>query len=174
MIKGLKINFLLKLYQHMKSNLPQCILIIAIIALLNFKTTPVNAQDQMSAVRATVDKLFDGMRAGDSLMLQSVFTKDCALTSISKNEADSLVVRTSSIQGFIKAVGTPHKEKWDEKIYDVKVSIDEPMAIVWAPYKFHLGEKFSHCGVNVFTLLHTKTGWKITGITDTRRKEACP
>ncbi|KAA0990213.1 nuclear transport factor 2 family protein [Dyadobacter aurulentus] len=158
----------------MKSNLLQCILAISVSALLNFKSTPANAQDQTSEVRATIDKLFDGMRAGDSLMLQSVFAKDCALTSISKNEADSLIVRTSGIQGFIKAVGTPHKDKWDEKIYDVKVSIDEPMAIVWAPYKFHLGDKFSHCGVNVFTLLHSKTGWKITGITDTRRKEACP
>ncbi|WP_229206832.1 nuclear transport factor 2 family protein [Dyadobacter crusticola] len=142
--------------------------------LLLLTTLDVNAQDKTAEVRAVVDKMFDAMRTGDSLSLKSVVTADCALTSFSKNKADSVIVHTSSMQGFIKAVGTPHKEKWDEKIYDVKVSIDEPMAIVWAPYQFYLGETFSHCGVNVFTLTHTKTGWKINAITDTRRKENCP
>jgi hypothetical protein len=145
-----------------------------IAAVFTFVSIAANAQDQAAKARAVVDKMFDAMRAGDSLAFRSVVTKDCALISFSINAADSVIVHTSSIQGFIKAVGTPHKEKWDEKIYDVKVTIDEPMAIVWAPYKFYLGENFSHCGVNVFTLIHTKAGWKISGITDTRRKENCP
>jgi hypothetical protein len=125
-------------------------------------------------IMSTVNLLFDGMRAGDSTMLRKAFLPACTLTSISKNAADSVVVRKSDIAGFIKAVGTPHQEKWDEKIYNVKISVDGPMAIVWAPYKFHLGEKFSHCGVNVFTLIQTKAGWKISEITDTRRKDVCP
>ena len=107
-------------------------------------------------------------------MLRKAVLPNCTLTTISKNSADSLVMHNSDIAGFIKAVGTPHNEKWDEQIYNVKISVDLPMAIVWAPYKFYLGEKFSHCGVNVFTLVETKAGWKIRGITDTRRKEPCP
>lgn len=121
-----------------------------------------------------VDKLFDGMRNGDSTAVRSVFTKQCTLTSISKNAADSTVAHKGTVDSFVKAVGTPHKDKWDERIYEVKVSIDGPMAVVWAPYKFYLGDKFSHCGVNVFNLIKTNTGWKINDITDTRRKDACP
>lgn len=121
-----------------------------------------------------VDMLFDGMRAGDSTMLRKAFLPSCTLISISKNAADSLVMHNSDMTGFIKAVGTPHRDKWDEQIYNVKISVDGPMAIVWAPYKFYLGEKFSHCGVNVFTLVETKAGWKISNITDTRRKDVCP
>ncbi|MDR6807663.1 hypothetical protein J2Y45_004863 [Dyadobacter sp. BE34] len=124
--------------------------------------------------RQVVDKLFTGMRTGDSTAVRSVFTKTAALTSISKNAADSVITHKGSVDGFVKAVGTPHKEQWDERIYDVKVSIDGPMAVVWAPYKFYLGDKFSHCGVNVFNLIKTNTGWKINDITDTRRKDACP
>lgn len=127
-----------------------------------------------ASARATVDKLFTGMRTGDSTAVRSVFTKTAALTSISKNAADSVVTHKGSVDGFVKAVGTPHKEQWDERIYDVKVSVDGPMAVVWAPYKFYLGDKFSHCGVNVFNLIKTNTGWKINDITDTRRKDACP
>ncbi|MEO6286408.1 MAG: nuclear transport factor 2 family protein [Dyadobacter sp.] len=137
-------------------------------------TTGTYAQEASASVRQVVDRLFEGMKMGDSTKLRSVFTNECSLTSISKNSADSVVIHKSAIGGFIKAVGTPHKEVWNETIYDVKISIDGPMAIAWAPYKFHLGEKFSHCGVNVITLIQTKTGWKINDITDTRRKEACP
>jgi hypothetical protein len=124
--------------------------------------------------RQVVDKLFTGMRNSDSTAVRSVFTKQCTLTSISKNAADSTVVHKGTVDSFVKAVGMPHKDQWDERIYDVKVVVDGPMAVVWAPYKFYLGEKFSHCGVNVFNLIKTGTGWKINDITDTRRKDACP
>ncbi|MHA4737618.1 nuclear transport factor 2 family protein [Dyadobacter sp. MSC1_007] len=133
----------------------------------------IHAADDPATVRQVVDRLFDGMRAGDSTMVRSVFTAQCEMTSVSVNARDSVLTHKGSIAAFVKAVGAPHAEKWDERIYDVKVSIDGPMAIVWAPYKFYLGEKFSHCGVNVFTLIQTKTGWKINGITDTRRKDNC-
>ena len=133
-----------------------------------------SATPDAAAARETVDKLFTGMRNGDSTAVRSVFTKTAALTSISKNAADSTITHKGSVDGFVKAVGTPHKDRWDERIYDVRVSIDGPMAVVWAPYKFYLGDKFSHCGVNVFNLIKTNAGWKINDITDTRRKDACP
>jgi hypothetical protein len=78
------------------------------------------------------------------------------------------------VSNFVTAVGKTHPEKWDERIYDVKISADGPMAVVWAPYKFYRGEIFSHCGVNVFTMIKTRQGWKINAITDTRRKTGCP
>jgi hypothetical protein len=134
----------------------------------------VNAQTKEAEVRATVNRLFDGMRAGDSAMVRSAFLTGAFMGSLSKNPKDSLVIHhENSIDGFLKAVGTPHNEKWDERIYDVKISIDDPMAIVWAPYKFYRGETFSHCGVNVFTMVKTAVGWKIREITDTRRKQDC-
>jgi hypothetical protein len=48
------------------------------------------------------------------------------------------------------------------------------MAQVWAPYDFHLDGKFSHCGVDMFTLVQGKDGWRIAAIAYTGRKDACP
>lgn len=157
----------------MKKTVYTCLASLA-FALLLFQPADVFCQKYDPEILGTVEMLFDGMRAGDSSMLRKAFLPTCTLTSISKNAKDSLVTHQSDIAGFIKAVGTPHNEKWDERIYDIKISVDGPMAIVWAPYKFYLGDKFSHCGVNVFTLLQTNAGWKISDITDTRRKDACP
>ena len=137
----------------------------------------ISAQAQTSAleIRKTVDKLFEGMKSGDSAIVRSVFMKVNSFSTISKNAKDSVIVKSDGdAEGFIRAVGTPHKEVWDERIYNVKITTDGPMAIVWAPYKFYRGETFSHCGVNVFTLIQTANGWKIKEITDTRRKEDCP
>ncbi|WP_221389873.1 nuclear transport factor 2 family protein [Dyadobacter sp. NIV53] len=149
--------------------------ILVLTLIFNLSHQTLLAQKQDSKIRAVVDKLFDGMKAGDSAMIRSVFMNDNAFSTISKNSRDSVTVRSDgNADGFIKAVGTPHNEIWDERIYNVKISVDGPMAIVWAPYKFYRGETFSHCGVNVFTMIETTTGWKIREITDTRRKTDCP
>ncbi|MCF0057727.1 nuclear transport factor 2 family protein [Dyadobacter sp. CY356] len=143
------------------------------VVVLIFSKQIVKAQSQDAAVRASVDKLFDGMRSGDSSTVRSVFIPQSTLTSVSTNAKDSVMTHVSKTDDFVAAIGKPHTEKWDERIYDVKISVDGPMAIVWAPYKFYRGDTFSHCGVNVFTMIKTKNGWKINTITDTRRKTNC-
>ena len=131
------------------------------------------AQPDTRDVRATVDQLFTGMRTGDSSLVSQSFTTDATLQSVSTAPDGKTKIGKDTIASFVKAVGAPHQEVWDERIYDLKIQVDGPMATVWAPYKFYLGEKFSHCGVNAFTLIKTQSGWKIASITDTRRKDEC-
>ena len=138
--------------------------------LLTFRA---HAQPDTVQVRETVDQLFAGMRTGDSSLVSQSFTTDATLQSVSLTSDGRIRVGKDAIGGFVKAVGTPHKEIWDERIYDLQIQVDGPMATVWAPYKFYVGENFSHCGVNAFTLIKTEKGWKIASITDTRRKDEC-
>jgi hypothetical protein len=51
--------------------------------------------------------------------------------------------------------------------------VDGPLATAWMDYTFHVGERFSHCGVNAFQLFRSDDGWQIIQIADTRRSE-CP
>jgi hypothetical protein len=60
--------------------------------------------------------------------------------------------------------------KFQEKILSYNIQIDGAMAQVWAPYEFYLNEKFSHSGVNAFTLFKEKDEWKIIYLIDTRRR----
>jgi len=134
----------------------------------------VSAQIEDSAVINVVNKMFTGMRKGDSSMIRSTFLNCAFMSSFSSNAQDSLIIRfEKSIDSFLKGIGTSHNEIWDERIDDVKILRDGPMAVVWAPYKFYLGDRLSHCGTNVFTLVKTKSGWKIREITDTGRKDNC-
>ena len=124
------------------------------------------------AVMRTVKRLFDGMRAGDSAMVRSAFDSNPRLvTTMVRNGVP--VLTTGSVDDFVRAVGTPHTEAWDERISGEIVQIDGPLATVWMRYSFYAGSKFSHCGVNAFELFRRPDGWRITSIADTRRRDRC-
>jgi len=130
-------------------------------------------QTATDAVKQTINSLFDGMRKGDSTMLRAAFAKDMILQSVSTDKAGKVVLSTENANDFVKAVGTPHAAIYDERITFGTINIDGDLASVWAPYQFYLGDKFSHCGVDVFQLLKSADGWKIIYIVDTRRKDNC-
>ena len=129
-------------------------------------------EDETAAVTKAVQQMFDGMRKGDSAMVSSVFHPKVSFASSFSREgvAD---VRFSQPQAFLKAVGTPHDKVWDERISDLKITIDDNLAVAWMKYAFYLGGEFSHCGVNAFTLGKTSEGWKIIFVSDTRRRTGC-
>ena len=143
--------------------------------LLVFSCSNLFAQttDEELAVKATIDRLFDGMRAGDSTIVRSVFDSTARLQTAFFDKDGKPVLRTGSIDRFVGAVGTPHDEMWDEKIWSFDVLIDGLLATAWTDYTFFLGKKMSHCGVNAFHLFKSENGWKITQITDTRRQDGC-
>jgi hypothetical protein len=131
-------------------------------------------QTATDSVKQTINILFDAMRKGDSTMLKFTFAKNMILQSISNGKDGKAVISTENSDDFAKAIGTPHNQTYDERIVFDAVKVDGSLASVWAPYKFYLGDKFSHCGVDVFQLMKTADGWKVIYIVDTRRTGNCP
>lgn len=128
---------------------------------------------EQDAVKKVVNDMFTAMRTSDTVLLKSVFTPDMVLQSVVTKKDGSTGLITEKAAGFVKQVSTPHKEVYDERITIADVKIDGLLASVWAPYKFYAGTTFSHCGVDVFQLMKTASGWKIIYIVDTRRKDNC-
>ena len=133
----------------------------------------VNAQSGEEAVMKSIQTMFDGMRAGDSTMVSSTFGEEMQMSTVFKTKKGEHKIVKDNPQKFLNAVGTPHKEVWDERISSYDVKIDGLLASVWTEYSFYLDNKFLHCGVNVFQFFKSKDGWKITNITDTRRHSDC-
>ena len=129
--------------------------------------------NEEAAVKATINLLFDGMRNADTTMLKKAFAANNTMQTIIKTKDGKAMVRTESLANFIKSVGNPHSEKYDERIVFTKILIDDNLASVWTDYKFYIGERFSHCGVNSFQLFKGDDGWKIIYLIDTRRKDKC-
>jgi len=146
-------------------------LALALVAAAPASAQSVSADSQ--AVAAVVHQLFDAMRAGDSAAVRSVFHPEAQLATTMMRQG-APVVEFDSIGMFVRAVGTPHDEVWDERLRSETIRLDDGLASVWTEYSFYAGETFSHCGVNSFHLARTAEGWKIIGLVDTRRKEGCP
>lgn len=124
---------------------------------------------------AVVKRLFDGMRAGDSAMVRSVFHPQARMVNVSRGSDGAVRMRVeSAVDGFVKAVGTPHPVVWDERFWNEKVEVDGPLASVWVDYAFYAGDKFSHCGIDHFLMVRSDSGaWQILSLADTRRTEGC-
>lgn len=149
-------------------------LILFIILCLSIgKINAQNTESEENAVKATITNLFDGMRTSDSTLIRKAFATKSIMQTIATNKEGKAMIRTESVDGFVKSITAPHPEKYDERIVFTKVLIDGNLASVWTDYKFYIGEKFSHCGVNSFQLFKGEDGWKIIYIIDTRRKEKC-
>lgn len=130
------------------------------------------AQDAgQEEVKTVIRQLFDGMRKGDSAAIRAVMGDKVIMQTIVDKKDGNFILADGSLEGFLKAVGTPHTDVWDERIEFGQVLIDANLASVWTPYRFFLGSKFSHCGVNSFQLFKSATGWKIVYLVDTRRKD---
>nr|WP_276904386.1 nuclear transport factor 2 family protein [Pedobacter kyonggii] len=147
-------------------------LVIFALFLHFFATNTFAQSDEESAIKKTINNLFTGMKDGDSTLTRTAFAPAAIMQTI-VNKEGKVNIRKESVNDFIKFIGTPHQEKYDERIVFTKILIDGPLASVWTDYKFYLGEKFSHCGVNSFQLVKGDQGWQIVYIIDTRRKEGC-
>lgn len=124
------------------------------------------------AILAPVRQLFDAMRKGDSAGVRAAFHPQAFLaTALVRQGVPTLQVDT--LDAFVRAVGTPHDEVWDERVISEKIEIDGPLASVWTEYSFYAGDKFSHCGIDAFQVARTPDGWRIIALTDTRRREGC-
>lgn len=130
---------------------------------------PATAADSALAV---VRQLFDGMRAGDSSVVRRVFHPGATMmTSMTRNGAG--VIQRGTIDDFAKAIGTPHAEVYDERLFNPKVQVDGGLASIWVEYSFWRGSTFSHCGIDAFQLARQGSEWKIIAIADTRRTDGC-
>ncbi|MES2795138.1 MAG: nuclear transport factor 2 family protein [Bacteroidota bacterium] len=127
------------------------------------------------AIKATINKLFEGMQKNDSAMAHSVFHHNARLNTIgySKKNMQNYFIADDRVSGFLEAIAKPKTENWREQATSFDIRIDKQMAQAWVPYTFHLGDKFSHCGVDNFVLFKEKTEWKIIYLVDTMREENC-
>jgi hypothetical protein len=146
--------------------------ILCCIALL-LTSTALLAQEE-AAVRAVIKTMFDGMYEGDSAKVHRLFARNVTTATLYRDKTGNPMMRQeASLDGFLKAIGTPHPEKWTEEYWNLTVKIDDTFAQVWCDYAFYVNHTFSHCGVDAFHLHKTNQGWKIFHLADTRRKTDC-
>lgn len=150
-------------------------IVLAGTAAIVVAAAPVSAQQAPAAgdeqaVRAVVDRLFDGMRARDTTMIRSTFAEEAQFYGIGRDGGVEITTPTQFISSIAQA---PPELVLDEVLHDVEIRIDGPLAVVWTYYDFFAGDRFSHCGYDAMQMLRVGGEWKIVALSDTRRREGC-
>ena len=144
-----------------------------LIPFLTVITVNAFAQDDEAAVKHIVNQLFRGMKETDTALIRSAFYENPVLQTVIRTQEGKTVLITEPLDSFLLAIAEKHADVYDERITFDAVKIDGNLAMVWAPYKFFIGDKFSHCGVDSFQLMKVDGVWKIHYLVDTRRRQNC-
>lgn len=120
-----------------------------------------------------VKSFFRAMSTIDTLTIKQMSIEDAQLCTSTSGRTGSKSIECIRLKNFTQSLKGFQRGELDEQIRDISEHVTDRAATVSMEYDFFFKGKFSHCGVNVFHFLHSDTGWKITGIDDTRRKNDC-
>lgn len=112
-------------------------------------------------VMAVVDSAMAAINAGDMVALSNLMT-DSAQVYAARDigGAPSFTMRTAASQ---RAMG--RRPPIIERGFAPEVRIAGTFAMVWLPYDLWANGKWSHCGVDQFTLALVGTTWRIVNLT---------
>lgn len=127
-------------------------------------------RDAERSVVVTVERLFDAMRTRDTAVIRQLLLPELVLVSIPTD--GTRAHRGQTVQAFIRAIAGS-TEELRERMWSPEVRIDGPVATLWAPYDFHIGTAFSHCGHDAIQLIQSGGRWIISGLTYTVRRAPC-
>ena len=151
--------------------------LFAIAIVLTLATTPAVAAAQgappsdSGAVIGVVQRFFDAMSHRDTTAARATMVSGAQLVSIVSG-SNAAAPRRESDSSFIARLVTD-KKGFLERMWNPRVRVEGDIAELWTPYDFHLGGKFSHCGIDAFTLLRTAKGWQIASIAYTVQRTGC-
>lgn len=123
--------------------------------------------DGRGAVIQATEALFAAMQEKDPTALRSLMHPRAQIVSVA---ATGVTVRTADewIPGLMRS-----QDVLIERMWDPRVEIDGDLATLWAPYDFHRGERFSHCGFDAFQFVRQGGAWKLISIAFTGRTTGC-
>jgi len=147
------------------------------VLFLLFSNVPVLAQQPIQApeaeaeIAALAQRFLEALSAADTATLSGLLAPGASIHSV--REGGEAPLRVVTRQAFLESLGGEDQQLL-ERMWDPTVLVQDRVAVVWTPYDFHLNGSFSHCGIDVFTLLKGEEGWQVTGITYNVVREECP
>jgi hypothetical protein len=126
---------------------------------------------ERDAVVAAVQEFFRSMAANDVAAAQRVMLPDGQLHA-TRRTGDSVMVRAGAFQAHFERLKAA-RDTVVERMWDPEVRVHGTVAMLWTPYDLYVNGKFSHCGVDAFSLVRQTDGWKISSVIYTIEPTGC-
>ena len=128
-----------------------------------------NDSDEIK-VKKVVNQFFESLNKQDTILYKKILLLEGQIWSINNTTKSS----SMSMRFFRDDIGTFNPDEiWEEIPLSYDIKIHNGIAMAWVPYEFKVNGKFTHCGIDIFTLTETKEGWKIINASYTKYLEGC-
>ena len=124
--------------------------------------------DAAGEVVQAAQRLFDAMAARDTTALRALLHPAARVVGVSP-DGD---VRAQGAAEWVRGVGRA-REALRERIWTPHVEVGGALATLWAPYDFHVGGRFSHCGTDAFQFVREEGTWRLLTVSFTVETEGC-
>ena len=131
-----------------------------------------NAPGEKEKIVSVVKQFFAVLESRNVKDAQKILIPKGISISLREQEKGE-TVRITNFQEFMDSFSN-WKDNYKEIMSNPKVLIHNGIAVLWADYKFYINGKFSHCGVDAFSLIKIDNNWKIAGIIYTVEKGVAP
>lgn len=126
--------------------------------------------EEKEQIKNVVNQFFEAIEKKDSILMHSTILPDAQVWRRYNNEMPA------KIDFRFSKDTTPTMSSWadmKEIALDYDITANNNIAVAWVPYEFWVEAKFSHCGVDVFTLFKKDGKWKIITAAYTVEKVKC-
>ncbi|MCP4895856.1 MAG: nuclear transport factor 2 family protein [bacterium] len=149
------------------------VMMVALIIVTAVGANGADSPDQREedAVLAVVQQFFDVLASHDVTLGALLVMPEGRFHSTRESD-NGQVIRSFDRDEFLESLAEG-KKNYFERMWDPEVRIHGRLATVWTPYDFHRGKKFSHCGVDAFTLIKTGGVWQIVSCVYTVDMTGC-
>jgi len=128
------------------------------------------AQSVKKEVLQIAQEALNAIEQGDTTAFRAVFMPNAMIYTVRERDGQPVSASRSPFTETFRA-STKIKERMKDE--GVEVQVHGNIAQVWAPYNLWINDTFSHCGIDVFTLIKTASGWRIAALSYTIEKEGC-
>jgi hypothetical protein len=146
-------------------------IVLLLSVLISFSCLSQNSNDSNQIkVKKVVNQFFEALNKQDTILYKKIVFLEGQIWSINKITASKCM----SMRFFRDDIETFNPDEiWEEIPLNFDIKIHNGIAMAWVPYEFKVNGKFTHCGIDIFTLAETNEGWKIINTSYTKYLDGC-
>lgn len=141
-----------------------------IFFILLVSTEGIAQSNEEATVLNVVNRFFNALETQDTAALNAMYVTE-GRNYVVYEVSDSVRIRHQDPSQMRFSPGQIIRERMRKET--TTVQIKGRISMAWVPYDLWVNDTFSHCGVDVFTLVKTVEGWKIATISYTIEKTGC-
>jgi hypothetical protein len=135
------------------------VVVLFLAAFAPFARAQTMDADEKAAI-AVSDSVLAALSGGDSKALARLTLDSSVVGGVGlRDGVERLSLRTWGLY-----INRPGPSTFTERGFDATARVQDRVAQVWMPYDLYIGDRWSHCGVDSFTLMKSEGGWRVAAL----------